>query len=398
MLDFKSRDAIALEPSSGGAAPPRPAKAGPSRWQRFAALTSPGLFSGVTLGTWLRVLRDNRFDIDHPYWVRAAAVTFGAVPNSILGCAERLLFGRAVRRTVAQPPLFVLGLPRSGTTHLHNLLARDRRFAFPNSYQVLYPHTFLLTERWHAPLIDSVMDRKRPMDNVRFGVAEPQEDEWALAAMTGRSCLLTGAFPRRAAQQRRYLTLRDLNAAERAEWKAALRRLVQKLSYKYGRPLVLKSPGHTGRVRTLLELFPDARFVHIRRDPYAVFQSALHTQRVAGGGDAYQHGDDTDAATDLLRAFRELTDAFFDDRALIPPGRLHELHFEELEDDPVTQLRQVYQALGLPDFATFEPALRAYLRSLAGYEKNCHGELSPGLKSRVAAEWGRLFDEWGYPR
>src|SRR5207244_11455218 len=132
-------------------------------------------------------------------------------------------------------------------------------FAYPNSYQVLYPNTFLLTEFVHAPLVGLLMDRKRPMDNVRLGVQEPQEDEWAMPSLIGRSCLLASAFPRQAEFHRRHLTLRGLSDAERAEWNAALLLLVQKLSYKYGRPLVLKSPGHTGRIRTLLELFPDAR-------------------------------------------------------------------------------------------------------------------------------------------
>src|SRR5262245_35790920 len=256
----------------------------PSRWARLAALISPGIASGITLGTWRRVLRDHRYDIDHPYWVRAVSVTFGAVANSVLATVENLAFARRVRRTTVEPPLFILGLPRSGTTHLHNLLARDDRFAFPNMYQVLYPNSFLLTERVHAPLVGMFMDEKRPMDNMRFGVAEPQEDEWALAGMIGRSYLLGGSFPRRAEFHARYLTLRDLTPAELDEWKAALRWLVQKLSFKYGRPLVLKSPGHTGRVRALLDLFPDARFLHIRRDPYVVFQSALHCVRSTSAG------------------------------------------------------------------------------------------------------------------
>ena len=56
----------------------------------------------------------------------------------------------------------------------------------------------------------------------------------------------------------------------------SLVRFLAKLSTDYNRPLVLKSPPHTGRIRLLLELFPDARFVHIRRDPYTVFRSTRH--------------------------------------------------------------------------------------------------------------------------
>ena len=51
---------------------------------------------------------------------------------------------------------------------------------------------------------------------------------------------------------------------------------MRKLTFKYGRPLVLKSPPHTARIRLLLEMFPEARFVHIHRHPYQVFRSCRH--------------------------------------------------------------------------------------------------------------------------
>jgi hypothetical protein len=117
------------------------------------------------------------------------------------------------------------------------------------------------------------------MDNVKFGFAEPREDEFALCSITGRALPVAWAFPHRADHYGRYLTLRDASASEVAEWKSALLWLVRKLSFKYGRPLVLKSPGHTCRIRLLLELFPQARFVHIHRNPYDVFRSTQHWLR-----------------------------------------------------------------------------------------------------------------------
>jgi hypothetical protein len=155
-----------------------------------------------------------------------------------------------ISATKLDPPLFILGIWRSGTTHLHNLLAQDDGFAYPNTYQVTPPQTFLTTERFNARLMGFFIPKKRPMDNVRFGVAEPQEDEFALTALIG-GFSLSWAFPRRAAFYGRYLTLRDLSATEVAEWKAALTWFLQKLTYKYGRPLILKSPGHVALVAVL---------------------------------------------------------------------------------------------------------------------------------------------------
>jgi hypothetical protein len=232
---------------------------------------------------------------------------------------------------------------------------------------------------------------------MRLGVQEPQEDEWAFCSLTGQTFLLSLSFPRRAAHYDRYLTLREVTEDERAEWKSALLGLVRKLSFKYGRPLVMKSPGHTCRIRLLLELFPDAKFVHLHRNPYDVFQSSLHTVRKVAPWSALQRPNHNDLEDRTTRLYKEAYDVFFEERGRIPKGRFHELGFEELEKDPVGQLRKLYERLDLPDFERVEPVLREYLRSISGYKKNAFPELSAEVKERVAREWRRCFEEWGYP-
>jgi omega-hydroxy-beta-dihydromenaquinone-9 sulfotransferase len=364
----------------------------------FLSRFGPGGFAGITLGRWLGILREIGFAIDRPYWGRAAVVTAGSVPNTLLAWVERVAYARRVRRAEVAPPLFVLGAWRSGTTHLHNLLAQDGRFAFPNTYQVYYPATFLLTERASRGFVEFFMPPTRPQDNMAIGGGLPQEDEFAVCALTGLSPMMEWVAPGRAAHYDRYLTLRDAAPGEVTAWKAALSRFIRKLSFKYGgRPLVLKSPAHTGRIRLLLELFPDARFVHIRRNPYDVFRSMMHLLRTAAPYWALQRPDFGGAAGRAIRWYRAVYDAFFADRGLIPAGRYCEIDFEALEADPVGQLRDVYEALGLPDFKAVEPALARYAASLVGYQKNKLPELTPDERSRVEREWGRCFEEWGYP-
>jgi hypothetical protein len=364
--------------------------------EAFLARFGAGVFAGITLGRWLRVLRDNHFAVDRPYWGRAAAITFASVPNTLLAAWEKWFYGRKVRAAGVAPPLFILGIWRSGTTHLHNLLAQDDRFAYPTTYQVSFPHTFLTTEKRNARLVGFFLPKRRPQDNVALGVHEPQEDEFALCSLTGRAWPMAWAFPRRADHYGRYLTLRQASAGEAAEWQSALAGLVRKLSFKYGRPLVLKSPGHTCRVKVLLDLFPEAKFVHIHRNPYDVFRSTQHMVRTVTPWWALQRPDYSDLEGRILRQYREVYDAFFEERGLIPKGHFHEVGFEALEADPLGQVRGIYEALALPDFGHVEPALRRYVESLAGYKKNVLPELPPDLRGRIAGAWRRCFDEWGY--
>jgi hypothetical protein len=241
------------------------------------------------------------------------------------------------------------------------------------------------------------MPEKRPQDNMTLGIGEPQEDEFALCSLTGRSPMMAWAFPRRAAHYDRYLSMRGVGEGELAEWKAGLLGFVRKLSLKYGRPLVLKSPGHTCRIKLLLELFPEAKFVHIHRNPYDVFQSTLHTIRKVTPWWALQRPDYSNLEERTLRQYQEVYGAFFVERALIPKGRFYEVRFEELEADPVGQVRSVYEALALPDFQAVEPTLQRYVGSLSGYKKNTFPALSADWRARIARQWHRCFEEWGYP-
>ena len=87
---------------------------------------------------------------------------------------------------------------------------------------------------------------------------------------------------------------------------------------------------------------------------------------------------------------------FLQDRDCIPPGNLVEVRFEDLERDPLGELRRIYETLGLPGFAQAEPAMRAYVESQRAYQKN-RLELSPEDRRAVTEHWAFAFRAFGYP-
>jgi hypothetical protein len=364
--------------------------------ETFLVWLGPGILGGVTFGDWLALLAENRFAVDPRYWLRAASITACSLGNSVVRWREEARYRTAIAATSVAPPVFVLGIWRSGTTHLQNLFAVDDRFAFPNVYQVTYPHTFLCTEAIAARLMRFLVPETRLQDNVRFGLSVPSEDELALCVTTFLSEMMSLVFPRRATHYDRYVTLRDVPEAEVRKWQDALLWFARKLTVKYAKPLVFKSPLHTGRIKLLLEIFPEAKFVHIHRDPYAVFQSACHTILAALRLFALQRYS---LAVDdrSIRYYQETVDSFLEEKALIPSDRFHEIRFEDLERDPIGQMRNVYAALGLPDFGHIEPTIARYLASVSGYKKNIYAPLPPELRARIAREWRKSFEAWGYP-
>jgi hypothetical protein len=366
--------------------------------ERFLEAAGPGLFPGVLLGDWLRLLSDNAFDVSLRHVPRAGFITFFSLIASAARRVEDLRFARRVREAAVPPPLFVIGHWRSGTTHLHNLLALDGRFAYLNFFQAFHPHHFLHTEQAATRLTSFLLPATRPQDDMPIQFDSPQEDEFALCAATGLSPYMSWAFPHRARHYDRYLTFRGVPAGEVACWKGAFAWLARKLACKYpGRPLVLKSPAHTARIRLLLQVFPGARFLHVHRDPYPVYHSSCHMNRKMAAYLQMQEMEPGWIEERVIRQYREMHEAFFEDRALVPAGCFHEVSFAQLEKDPLGQLRLAYEKLGLPDFGTVEETVRDYLASIADYRKNAYPPVPAPLRERLRSEWGRCFEEWSYP-
>lgn len=363
----------------------------------FLRRFGPGFLGGLRFNDWIRLLRENRFQIAPASFPRAMAIACQGAQNSLFGWFEELRHASCAKDARIAPRLFILGHWRSGTTHLHNLLTIDQLFAYPNNYQVLFPHTFLTTEPLHSRIFDWFLPRHRPMDNIEWTMRSPQEEEFALAILTGMSPCMGIPFPRRWDHYQRYLTFRDVDVDEIEIWKTAFQIFLKRVTWKLQRPLILKSPPHTCRIRLLLELFPEAKFIHIRRNPFDVFQST-RKMLIANFRMHGLHGPDLANLDEwILRQYRTMYEVYFEERDLIPASRLHELSFEALEQDPLLQLQQIYNSLDLPDFTSAEPSLIDYITSIKGYQKNTFPALPADLRNRISQEWRHCFEQWGYP-
>jgi hypothetical protein len=355
---------------------------------------------GLTFGRWLRLLSDNKFRISPAYLHRAAVITLVSPINSINAFIERWRFGKAIEAIeITQAPVFILGHWRSGTTHLHDLLAQDDAlFHAPNTFQVTNPLTFLITEDVISKLFAWMLPAKRPMDNMPLKFSSAQEDEFAPMLMSLKASYLAVSFPQTGAHYEDFLTFRDVPKPLVRAWKESFVTFCKKLTLNDPRALLLKSPPHTARIKTILEMFPDARFVHIHRDPYHVFQSQRHFFDTACWY-MYMQTPDLDAVDEgILNRHEVMYDAFFDDLSLIPEGRITHVAFNDLESDAMTTLEQVYKDLSLPDFETYAPKVQTYLDSIAGYKKNSFVTLDADTKAIVADRWARNFETWGYPK
>ena len=389
--------------------------------------------SGITSAQWARMVWRHGGSMDvFTYWPRLLFITCMSVLNSFFALCDWLVYGRAVaNQELNDEPVFVLGHPRTGTTHLHNLLSKDERFAFATTFSVGFPSSFLCL-RAVAPAIGLLMDSTRPMDNMSLAWDTPQEDELAMNQMSsGTSPYAPLLFPRKEKSFRPFyrfllartgsgedsdLELEDADAEpcdpkDFERWRRAFILFLKKTQYAAGgahKRLLLKSPVHTARVRLIKSLFPKATFVFIHRHPLEVFRSAAHM------ADAYywqcylQRPRALDVQEFILhqgallhRAYREDVAAMEAEkgRDLKKQKRLAEVRFAELDADPVGTLRATYAALGWTyAFKKVEPAIERYRRSLVDFKKNAFPKegLSSEAEAEVRRRWRAWFEDLGY--
>lgn len=379
---------------SGGDRPRREAKTGghkPAWW-------APRFWLGHEFFAWVRLLAANRFAVGWRQWHIAVTDTVVSIFNTLLGQVQSVIYGRRVAGVQIDPaPLFILGHWRTGTTWLHELLILDPRHTFATTYECLAPNHFLLTEGILGRVFRFLVPPKRPMDNMALGLERPQEDEFALCNLGLPSPYLKIAFPNHPAPFPESLEIEGLSPDWRRRWKQGFFDFLKKIYYRRPGRIVLKSPPHTCRIKVLLDLFPDARFVHIVRDPYVVFASTVHLWKSLYATHGLQTPTFEGLEDDVFDTFVRMYDKLAQTRGLVPPNRFCEVRYEELVRDPVGQLRFIYEQLELGDFDAARPAVEQYLAGIKDYQTNEY-ELSSEDYERITQRWGDVISRYGYER
>ncbi|QEG33036.1 sulfotransferase family protein [Bythopirellula goksoeyrii] len=358
---------------------------------------TPRFWHGMRFSTWVRTLAHNQFDVSFTKLHTATSITFISGLNSLLATLDRLFYSRKVEQVeLAQPPIFILGHWRAGTTFLHELLICDPTHTYPNTYQCFVPHHFVLTEKWLAPLTSKLIPSRRPMDNMAAGWQRPQEDEFALCNLGVPTPYLSMLFPKRGEAYPEYLDLQSLEQSQRRAWGNALHHFFKRVTLRDSRRIVVKSPPHTARVRTLCELYPKAKFVHIVRDPYDLFVSTMglwkslnEVQRMQGLGDQDWVEEYVLGSLDRMYAAYEV------DRKQLAQNQIVELRYEDLVQDPLNCVRQLYADLELGDFSRVEPAIKEHLAAVKNYHPN-HYELGDEKREMIRQRWASYFENYGY--
>jgi hypothetical protein len=382
-------------------APPAPAEASSkpaAKKQKFHTypMWSPRFWHGMRWGDWIALMVRHRFRIHPLRWPMAFLITLITPFNSLFGAVQRWRYGAKIDATpIEQPPVFIIGHWRSGTTFLHELLYLDDRFTSPTTYQCMAPRHFLLTE-WIIPRFGKfLLPKRRPMDNMLAGWDRPQEDEFALLELNAPTPYWRMAFPNDPPPDMEFLDMEGAAADDLQRFKQAILYFVKALTFHTPKRLLLKSPPHTGRIATLARLFPGAKFIHIVRHPDALFPSTIRLWQSLDEAQGLQLPRGKGMREYVFVCLERMYVGFEKQRSQIVPSSMVDLKYEDLVRDPLGEVERIYRELKLGDFEPVREKLAAYVSAHKNYQPNVH-ELDAETKAEIRRRWGAYMERYGY--
>ena len=158
---------------------------------------------------------------------------------------------------------------------------------------------------------------------------------------------------------------------------------------------MLKNPPNTGRIKLLLEIFPNAKFIHIYRNPYEVYLSTLKLYEKVIAIYTLQEITKEEMEDCILEFYPRMLKKFFEEKKLIPKGNLAEVRYEDFIKNPLEELERIYDELSLPGFQESKEVFKKYIQSQSNYEPSTY-VIDENVKEKVETLWKIGFKEWGY--
>jgi hypothetical protein len=223
----------------------------------------------------------------------------------------------------------------------------------------------LTHQRWMKAFTNMGLPRKRPFDSYPMDMDFPQEEEFAMMSLQPKSIYRIFYFPKDFNDiYNRDLYFELLPVTQRMQWENKYTGLIKRAMINTGgRRYVSKNPCHIFRIKTIKELFPDAKFIFIYRNPYTVVESMYLFVNEVLPGSELQHIEGGIQREQIVRLYKDSFKEYMIARESIDPANLVEIKYEEFKKRPVQVLQDVYGQFNIKGFEDALPRMELYLKN-----------------------------------
>ncbi|KYK31764.1 MAG: hypothetical protein AYK22_07785 [Thermoplasmatales archaeon SG8-52-3] len=351
---------------------------------------------GISTKKWIKLLNKNK-GIDRKFLARGVFITLSSIFTAPARYFFKLKYDSKINKTkIKNPPLIIVGHWRTGTTYLHELLSQDPQFCSVTLWNTLLPDSFLTLEPMKK-FLANFLPKKRPMDEIRVDIDGPYEEEAAIAVLSPWSFFHCLHFPRNAEEQYlKSIHFEGLTDSELDQWKDDYLKFMKTVTFaNNGKRLLLKNPANTTRIKMLLELFPEANFIHIYRNPYKVYLSTIKMRNKVLDKLSLQNSSKDEIEKQVIENYKRLMKSYFEQEKLIPKNKIVDIRYEDLVKEPIKQIEKIYSILKLPGLTNALPEMQKYLERQKDYKTNVY-KIDKKIIERVKNNWNFTIERWGY--
>jgi omega-hydroxy-beta-dihydromenaquinone-9 sulfotransferase len=329
------------------------------------------LLMGIRFSSLLKLIIKNGISLKPVYILRFFALLPTSLISELFMIIEIIKYRRKADQTVIEkPPVFIIGHWRSGTTFLHQLVFLDKQFTAPTFVQTVIPEHFIFSTKYWVPVLEKMVPKKRPMDDVEMKPEVPMEDEWALFKLGAPTPFRKIFFPSR--KFRFYGGTGEYipEGKDLVKWKKIFLRFLKKITFLTKKRIILKNPFHTPRIAILAEMFPGAKFIHIVRHPYKIVPSTINMWNIVSGENAFKSGWVAPTVGETANVINDFWESVEENRKTLSELCFTEVRYEDLEKDPVGEIKRMYKDLGLIFTSDFKNEITMFMAAKKNYKKN----------------------------
>ena len=295
---------------------------------------------------------------------------------------ELLIFKYKIEsRKISKPPIIIIGYWRSGTTYLQRLLCLDKRFGRLTQYQALFPlgssiHSLFFKS--FVNLLMKVFQVTHPGHNVQMDMDFPSEEDVALISSGyAYTPMWSHIYCHEANYFMKEFLVFEAGSQISKKYIEMYSYMVKWLSYfGNGKQLVLKNPGHTTKIHEILQAFPEAKFIYLKREANDVYFSNMKLM-YNNRHQWLQDMNENEMQNFFLTNYPRVIKQYKETKSLIPESNLIEINFELFYENPLDEIKNIYKKFDLDYRDQLDSCIMDFLRDQHGKGRHHYNEILP---------------------
>jgi hypothetical protein len=238
----------------------------------------------------------------------------------------------------------------------------------------------------------------RPMDEIKINADLPGEEEHSLGAIDKYGFFHSMIFPRNFKTYASYKSFENAKPKDLERWKKRYAHFIKKIAYKNeDKKLVLKNPANTYRVKHLIEMYPNAKFIHLYRNPYEVYASSIRFHLDTFGLFSLQTWNEEKVKQNVLDIYNELYIDWEKKIQDVPKENWLDVKYEDFIKEPMKTLEEIYRKLDIQGFSKNKEKFIEFIESQKDYQPRTY-EFTDEFIAKVNDECDHIFKLFDYKK